>query len=264
MAIPTFVAAGAGSGSTGAITPAMPAGTAEDDILLLFLETDNQAITVSGGNQTWTEVTNSPVTVSNGADSTRLTVFWARRGADAPTSPTTSDSGDHQYGFIAAFNGCETSGNPWITNPSTGTDTNDDEQIAISGFTTTVVDSLIVVAVAGTEPHMEGETTCSNSNLASITKRFEGTTSQGNDGALCLFTGTKAAAGAIGTTTVDQVGNENRALAGMVLQLVPPQSTTNVSVYNGATWDLGVVKVYNGSTWDEGVVKVYNGSAWEP
>jgi hypothetical protein len=37
-----------------------------------------------------------------------------------------------------------------------------------------------------------------------------------------------------------------------------------VSIYNGATWDIGTLKIYNGATWDEGVLKTYNGTIWVP
>ena len=49
-----FVAAGAVANSSSAITPALPSGIATGDILLLFLETANQGITISNSNGgTW-------------------------------------------------------------------------------------------------------------------------------------------------------------------------------------------------------------------
>src|SRR3989338_8330599 len=91
---PTFVASGGQASGTVAITPVMPTGVLQNDILLLFLETANQAITVSGGTETWTAVANSPqgTGTAGAAGATRLTVFWARASQNAPTSPTTSAS----------------------------------------------------------------------------------------------------------------------------------------------------------------------------
>jgi len=75
---PTFVASGGQASNAAAITPLMPAGVLQNDILLLFLETANEAVTVSGGSETWTEVTSSPQ--GTGALGTRLTNFLAARG----------------------------------------------------------------------------------------------------------------------------------------------------------------------------------------
>ena len=68
-----------------------------------------------------------------------MTVFWARASQDAPTSPTTSDSGDHQIGTILAFRGCIASGDPWDVT-SGGADTVQDTAGVIGGDTTTVVE----------------------------------------------------------------------------------------------------------------------------
>ena len=55
VVMPTFVAAGSVASGTGAITPALPANIATGDILLLFLETANQAISITNQNGgTWT------------------------------------------------------------------------------------------------------------------------------------------------------------------------------------------------------------------
>ena len=79
--MPTYVAAGAVASGTGAISPALPSGIQTNDILLLFLETANQTISISNQNGgTWTQVTNSPQGTGTGGSSgsTALTVFWSR------------------------------------------------------------------------------------------------------------------------------------------------------------------------------------------
>lgn len=43
----------------------------------------------------------------------------------------------------------------------------------------------------------------------------------------------------------------------------PPASTTQIKVYNGASWDTGVLKYYNGSSWETKPLKQYNGSSWD-
>ncbi len=146
--IPTFVAAGAVAYGTGAITPALPSGIATNDILLLFLNTSNQTITIPTPNGgTWTQVTNSPQGTGTGGSSgsAALTVFWSRYNG-TQGAPTTSDSGDHQIGRIIAIRGATTSGNPWDVTAG-GVDATASTTATIPGATTTVANTLVVVAV---------------------------------------------------------------------------------------------------------------------
>jgi hypothetical protein len=106
MALPTIVGVGAVASGAAAITPGLPTGTQENDILILVIETNNQAITVSG----WTEAPGSPQL--NATDNTRLTIFW-KRATSSESAPTTSDSGDHQIGRIIGIRGCITTGPPF-------------------------------------------------------------------------------------------------------------------------------------------------------
>jgi len=200
---PTFVAAGAVAANAAAITPALPAGIATNDILLLFLETRNQAITIANQNGgTWTEVTNSPQG-SGTTDGTRLTAFWSRNNG-TQGAPTTSDSGNHQLGRIVAFRGCVTSGNPWDVTAG-GVEATADTSGAIPGATTTVANTLVVAAIATSLPDADGTANFSawtNANLTSVTERTDNTTVTGNGGGLGVVTGVKATAGAYGNTTV--------------------------------------------------------------
>src|SRR6266571_3925894 len=80
---PTYQAVGtvqSGTGTlTGATAVAWPAH-AIDDIGLLIIQTDNQAVTLGTNGGNWTQVTNSPqgTGTSAAAGATRLTVFWSR------------------------------------------------------------------------------------------------------------------------------------------------------------------------------------------
>lgn len=227
-AVPTFVAAGTVTSNAAAITPAMPSGVQANDILLLFLETANQAITVSGGTETWSQVTNSPQSTGTaaGADGTRLTVFWARASQASPTSPTTSDSGDHQLGRIIAVRGCITTGNPWdITAGSV--EATSDTTVSFPTVTTTMDDTLVVLAMAGSLPDATGTANFSawtNSNLSSITERTDNTVTAGNGAALGVATGVKTTAGATGASTATLAQSANKAM--MTIALRPPATTT--------------------------------------
>ena len=221
---PTFVAAGTVASNAAAITPALPAGLATNDILLLFLETANQAISISNQNGgTWTAVANSPqgTGTAGGAAATRLTVFWSRYNG-TQGAPTTSDSGNHQLGRIIAIRGAATSGNPWEVTAG-GVESTADTSGAVPGATTTVADTLVVAAIATALPDASGTANFSawtNSNLTSVAEQTDNTVTAGNGGGLGLATGGKATAGAYGNTTVT-VGTA--AAKGMLsLALRPP------------------------------------------
>lgn len=191
----TFVAAGTFQGSVDAITPGLPAGTAENDILIAFLHTAGQAITISG----WTEASNSPQTTSGYVH--RLTVFWKRAGA-SESAPTTDDSGNHNTGVILGFRGCVASGNPFDAT-SGSEDTNLESSVTIPGVTTTVANAM-VVAAAGIKYQSNSSnviTSGANAGLTSFTERVDQFSSAGSGGGFAIFTGVKASAGATGNTT---------------------------------------------------------------
>lgn len=223
-ALPTFVAAGVVTKGLGAITPGMPSGVLTNDVLLLFIETADQAITVSGGTETWTAVTGSPVT---GAVGTDLTVFWARASQDTPTSPTTSDSGDHQLAVILAFRGVITSGNPWdvVATGTAGSGTS----VSFPSVITTVADTFVVHALAGDGPdgnstvNLSGET---NANLTNLTERSDERVNTGNGGLLGTYTGEKASAGSVGNTTATLANAATQAM--ITIALKPAPSTVTV------------------------------------
>jgi hypothetical protein len=205
-AAPTFVAAGSVTSGTGTITPALPSGRATNDILLLFVETANQAVSITNQNGgTWAEVTNSPqgTGTAGGTSATRLAVFWSRYNG-TQGNPTVSDSGNHTAGRIIAIRGCPTSGNPWDATAG-GVESTSDTSGSIPGATTTVANTLVVAAIATSLPDSTSTAVFSswaNGNLTSITERVDNARSSGNGGAIGVVTGIKATAGAIGNTTV--------------------------------------------------------------
>jgi hypothetical protein len=220
---PTFVAAGTVASSNAAITPALPSGLAANDILLLFLETANEAISISNQNGgTWTEVTVSPqgTGTAGHTDATRLTVFWSRYNG-SQGAPTTSDSGNHQIGRIIAIRGAIASGNPWDVTAGSVESTSDTSG-AIPGATTTVGNILVVAAIATDLPDATGTANFSawaNSNLTNVNERTDDTDNAGNGGGLGIATGVKVTAGAYGDTTVT-VGTS--AVKGMMSIAIKP------------------------------------------
>jgi hypothetical protein len=204
--VPTFVAAGTITSGTGTITPALPSGIATNDILLLFIETSNQAVSISNSNGgTWTQVTNSPQYCGTAAGTTgaRLTVFWSRYNG-SQGAPTVSDSGDHQQARMIAIRNAVSSGNPWDVTAG-GTEATSDTSGSIPGATTTVANTLVVTAIATSLPDSTSTTRFSswtNANLTSLTERTDNSVTAGNGGGLGVATGFKAVAGAYGNTAV--------------------------------------------------------------
>ncbi|TSC60441.1 MAG: fibronectin type III [Parcubacteria group bacterium LiPW_15] len=219
-AIPTFVGCGAAAGAAAAITPVLPAGIAANDILLLFLETSGQAITIANGNGgTWTEVSGSPQSPSGAVT---LTVFWSRYNG-TQGDPTTSDSGNHQGGSICAYRGVVTTGNPWdVTSGSV--DATSDVSGDIAGATTIGPDRLVVIVGAGATAADTPIATVVNSSLANISAvRVNAETGTGDGGGLTVFDGQKATAGAYSTTTVTFATATVKGM--MTISLQPPVTT---------------------------------------
>ncbi len=214
---PTFVAAGTIASGTGTIAPALPSGLATGDILLLFVETANQTVSVSASNGgTWTQVTGSPqgTGTAAGSSATRLTAFWSRYNG-TQGAPTLSDSGNHQSARMIAIRGAAASGNPWDVTAG-GVEATSDTSASVPGATTTVANTLVVIAVAGSLPDANGTSNFSgwtNANLTSLTERTDNTTNAGNGGALGIATGGKATAGAYGNTAVT---HGSSAVKGMI------------------------------------------------
>ena len=234
---PTFVAAGAVASGTGTITPALPAGIASNDILLLFLETANQAISISNQNGgTWTAVTSSPqgTGTAGGSAATCLTAFWSRYNG-TQGAPTASDSGNHQLGRIVAVRGCATSGNPWDVTAG-GVESTADTSGSIPGATTTVANTLVVAAIATSLPDASGTANFSawtNANLTSLTEKTDNTVTAGNGGGLGIATGVKSAAGAYGATAVTCATSASKGMMSIALKPTGGGGSAPVANFSG-------------------------------
>src|SRR3990167_374290 len=100
MTLPTYVGAGALSSQTSANnTPQTPAATAVDDILICFVETNTNAITLVTANG-FVALTGSPWGNSTSTNGTWLSVYWKRAtAAGAQNGPTVSHA-NHTIGQI--------------------------------------------------------------------------------------------------------------------------------------------------------------------
>jgi len=221
--IPTFVAAGtvaatATAGGVGPVSPGIPAGTTTNDIMILYVETGNQAVTAISG---WTLVGAGGVAQATGLV-TMLTIMWKRAGA-SETAPGVSIAagGDHIVSRIATFRGCVTSGSPInATNPTVQNTAS--ASVSIAGVTTTVADCMICAAVAtgqdvASTANISGWT---NASLASpaITENMDNWDTTGNGGGFGAAYGGKATAGATGATTATLVTANTQAMMTFALQ----------------------------------------------
>lgn len=201
--LPEFVSAGATSSGTGALTPALPAGIAAGDILIL------QALHTFG---TTTDATLSDAqgfaAVTGGSGNSgdfggiraHQTLFW-RRYDGTGAAPTVADNGDYNLARIRAFRGCAASGDPWDFVTFDGDNDGDTTMTAVCGGTTTDDNRLYVLLVGAFTQATATLSGWANANLANVTELDNVSTALAEDVHLAAITGEKAAAGAIGNTT---------------------------------------------------------------
>jgi hypothetical protein len=197
MPAPAFVAAGTQFANQNAVSAPLPAGAAAGHFNLLVVETSNEPLPALSG---WLNVGSGSINIAV----TSVTALTARYrimvGGD--TAPTVPDSGDHQVGRIFGFSGVDTA-SPFDGTPVFATDNGTSATVNFPTLTTTGADRLIVhVAVSGFDnatSQMSGAAT--NANLTGLTNRGNGWVITGLGGGYAVFTGVKATAGAIGTTT---------------------------------------------------------------
>jgi hypothetical protein len=215
MPMPTVYAVGTAASGTGAISPGVPAGTTAEDVLVLFVESDNQAVPATAG---YAEVLGSPISVSTGT-TTRLTVRWHRAVGDESGTVSVADPGDHAIARIVGVRGVIATGDPWNATAA-ATELVADTSASCPTLTTTVDNCLVLAAVAtGTDvnstAHVSG---WANAALASVTERCDDWTTSGTGGGFGVCSGTKATAGAVGVTTATLVTANFKALMTIALK----------------------------------------------
>lgn len=121
MAI-SFVNVGAiANGTSGNITPVLPASIAAGDILVLVVgSADNVSVSLPAAYTKKVEL--------NSSTNCRLTVAWARATGSDSNPLVTHAAGNSIFGVIGAFRGCKTAGDPFT----------DAQSQANAGTTTTI------------------------------------------------------------------------------------------------------------------------------
>ena len=179
----------------------------EGDLILIFLESANQAFTapVGGG---YTQVTASPQGTGTAAqaNATRLTIFY-KIADGTETTYVTGDSGDHNVVCSFVIRGADR-----VTpiNDSVGNTAAAATALTCPAVVTTVPECLIIIAIASDRDanSTTNVATPVNANLTSLTERIDQTFNTGQGGGLGIYTGLKATAGSTGTTAVTQGASE--------------------------------------------------------
>jgi hypothetical protein len=213
---PTVVAVGAVASSASAITPALPASIAADDILVTVAEcegvTSPGAYTLPSG---WAHITGSPVQEGT---NTRLWVIWARYDG-VFTAPSLGDAGDHNVGRMIAIRGCPTTGNPWDV-AAAAVEATSDTTATWPGVTTTIPDTLVLEIIAtGADIATAQLGALTNATYTSIVEQMDNWVITGNGGGVGMVSATKATAGATGQSTATMTTASSKALMTVAFKL---------------------------------------------
>lgn len=223
MTLPVYQNAGTFvNGTTGAITPGIPASTAAGDFLLLLVESANEVIATPSG---WTQVASSPqgTGTAAAAGGVRLGVFWKIAGS-SESSPSIADTGNHTTAQIFRFTGVDGTTPIHATAGSVLATAN--TAITCPAVTTTVNDCLIVNAIAN-DRDLNSTTSLSawtNASLSSLTAQADQTVNSAMGGGIGLATGGLATAGGSGQTAVTNAVSVTAAM--ITVALAPTQSAS--------------------------------------
>lgn len=216
---PYFVSKGSLANGTAGLVVLKPDSYADGDVLILLVESANQAITAPAG---FTQVANSPqfTGTAAAAGGVRLAVFYQVVSGDYGTSVVSvADSGNHTTAQLFAFRGADISAPIDVTagsvkSSATGT------TFTLPAVTTSADKALVLLCV-GQDRDAASTTNLSawtNANLASITELADQTVTAGAGGGIGLAAGEKATAGSTGTSTVTSAAATTAAFLTVALK----------------------------------------------
>lgn len=206
--LPTVVSVGAEFHSTGVPTATLPGTHTTNDILVLCIQSANEADYAAPTGYTRLGPQNG-IGTGAVAGAVKLSIFWKRDGG-SESAPTLTDSGDHTYGVMFAVRGCPTSGDPFrvmgqnwkFTTSTTGAGDVGTTRTANSLVVTIFGHAIDAATAQGSSP--------TNASLANVTEQFDGATTDGTGGGIYVMSGEMATPGDVvastvtwGTTTVD-------------------------------------------------------------
>lgn len=217
MAI-AVVGVGTVASGLNAITPTLPTGWQPGHVHVIAIETENEPVPAMTG---WDNVGAGAINLATGVV-TALTMRY-RVAQAGDTDPSVPDSGNHQIARVIGFSGVDTT-NPWDVTLF-GTETVSDTSVAFPNVTTTVANTMVVHVVATGQDTNTGQSSGAGTNaaLTGLTNRMNNWTASGNGGGFAMITGTKATAGAVGsTTTTITTANFKALFSGALAEAAAP------------------------------------------
>ena len=199
LAAPTFVSAGTEGFPAFSIDPGIPAGDANNDILLLiYYSPDNVAHGVSDGGYTKKlDLTNSTTD--------RLTVWWKRRSGTQTAPSCTGSVNDGAICTISAWRGLIASGDPFdVTSTLQVTSTGAGTTYTVTGITTVANNAMVLIVTTCSRPDCNFYSASGGTATTQAYSYGNGNGVANNDEVLY---GVKATAGTTGTTTIETDSN---------------------------------------------------------
>lgn len=198
MSLPVLVSNGTWTQGTGNITPDYPPSLVANDLLLLFVQSNNEAVTTPAG---WTEIgTQTGKGVAGVSGSTRLAVYYkVATGAESGTF-TVTDTGDHTFAITSAYRGVNV-GAPINSVASSAMASS--ASLSWPSVTTTRRDCTIIFARGGGDDAAAADriTAWANATLGAPTERYDSCAASANGGSIGWADGSLSTAGGSGTTT---------------------------------------------------------------
>ncbi len=211
-----YIGQGTFASGAAALSVGMPAGIEAGDLLLLMVETANQAVATPSG---WTQAPNSPqgTGTAAAAGGVRLTVFYKVAGS-SESAVDVADSGDHQVAVVSAYRGVDP-GQP--INSSAGSVQAATVNMVFPGVVTTVPGTLVVLACAQ-DTDANSTATASgyaNATLTDLVEQLDRVVNTNAGGGLVFLTATMDGTGATGNVTA--TGSTSVTHAYLTLALKP-------------------------------------------
>ena len=208
---PTVIGVGAAQSNAASITHTIggTSGISEPgDLILIFLESANQAFTAVSG---YTQLTSSPQSIgtAGAANATRLTIFY-KIADGSETTYVTGDSGDHNTVCSLVLRNVDA---VEPINATAGSTQAAATAISCPTVTTTRPECLMILAMASDRDanSTANWSTPVNANLANFVERVDQTFNTAAGGGLGVYTAQKGTEGATGATNFTQGASEETA-----------------------------------------------------
>lgn len=206
MAAPSISSFGGKNGTTTGMT--MSAGAsplptrAAGDLLLLLVESANQAVTLDAASSAnWALLMQPGVGTAAAATASRVTIFQRVATNTSDDDAVINDAGDHIAAQMIAIS--HPDGTPVIDVSTSNTSSATNNNGTIPAVTTTGADRLVIQGVSNVTDTTTAQTTFSaHATLSGFAEVQDWNFTSGNGGGIGLGAGTKATAGSTGTVNI--------------------------------------------------------------